>query len=102
MASARNERETLIATIRSLLALRYPEFEVVVVNDGSDDDTLDQVRAAISRLPGKIGVPILEAHGAKRLAALDPSKYASVLFACVEAAAFGMMRPSCARPGGLG
>ena len=51
LVPAHNERETLIATIRSLLALRYPEFEVVVINDGSEDDTLDLVRAAFSLHP---------------------------------------------------
>ncbi len=51
LVPAHNERETLIATIRSLLALQYPEFEVVVINDGSDDDTLDLVRAAFSLYP---------------------------------------------------
>jgi cellulose synthase/poly-beta-1,6-N-acetylglucosamine synthase-like glycosyltransferase len=51
LVPAHNERETLIVTIRSLLALRYPEFEVVVINDGSDDDTLDLVRAAFSLYP---------------------------------------------------
>jgi cellulose synthase/poly-beta-1,6-N-acetylglucosamine synthase-like glycosyltransferase len=44
LVPAFNERETLLTTVRSLLTLRYPEFEIVVVNDGSTDDTLDQVR----------------------------------------------------------
>ena len=51
LVPAHNERETLIATIRSLLTLRYPEFEVVVINDGSSDDTLELVRAAFSLYP---------------------------------------------------
>jgi cellulose synthase/poly-beta-1,6-N-acetylglucosamine synthase-like glycosyltransferase len=37
---AYNEEKTIAATIRSLLSLRYPEFEVIVVNDGSSDRTL--------------------------------------------------------------
>lgn len=51
LVPAFNERETLIATIRSLLTLRYPEFEIVVVNDGSTDDTLDLVRRAFALYP---------------------------------------------------
>jgi glycosyltransferase involved in cell wall biosynthesis len=37
--SARNEYELLQKTLPLILAQDYPEFEVVVVNDGSDDDT---------------------------------------------------------------
>lgn len=38
---AYNEGRTIIESVRSLLALRYPRLEVVVVNDGSADDTLE-------------------------------------------------------------
>jgi cellulose synthase/poly-beta-1,6-N-acetylglucosamine synthase-like glycosyltransferase len=51
LVPAFNERLTLIATIRSLLTLRYPEFEVVVINDGSTDDTLELVRRAFNLHP---------------------------------------------------
>lgn len=37
---AHNEELTVVATVRSLLQLRYPQFEIVVVNDGSKDGTL--------------------------------------------------------------
>jgi cellulose synthase/poly-beta-1,6-N-acetylglucosamine synthase-like glycosyltransferase len=40
---AYNEQETVVANIRSLLALHYPEFEVIVVNDGSKDNTLKRL-----------------------------------------------------------
>lgn len=40
---AHNEERTIIATVRSLLRLGYPTFEVVVVNDGSTDRTLQAV-----------------------------------------------------------
>lgn len=35
-----NEEETCVESIRSLLNLHYPDFEVLVVNDGSSDQTL--------------------------------------------------------------
>ena len=40
---AYNEGEALVDAVRSLLALDYPEFEVIVVNDGSTDDTLSRL-----------------------------------------------------------
>ncbi|PLR26597.1 glycosyl transferase [Caulobacter zeae] len=40
MAPAYNEALTIVESVRSLLALQYPHFEVVVVNDGSKDETL--------------------------------------------------------------
>ena len=38
---AYNEEATIIASVRSFLALQYPLFEVVVVNDGSKDTTVE-------------------------------------------------------------
>jgi len=45
LVPARNEEATIAASVRSLLQFEYPEFEVVVVNDGSSDGTL----AALTR-----------------------------------------------------
>jgi cellulose synthase/poly-beta-1,6-N-acetylglucosamine synthase-like glycosyltransferase len=44
VASAYNEAATIVGSVRSLLQLNYPEFEVVVCNDGSTDDTLEILR----------------------------------------------------------
>src|SRR5215210_1614988 len=41
---AYNEEATIVASVRSFLALQYPLFEVVVVNDGSKDRTIEVLR----------------------------------------------------------
>src|SRR4051812_47268324 len=55
IAPAYNEEATLAESVRSLLLLNYPQFEVIVVSDGSTDGTIavggrefDLVRAPLS------------------------------------------------------
>lgn len=43
IAPAYNESMTIIDNIRSLLSLDYPSMEVIVVNDGSKDDTIPKL-----------------------------------------------------------
>lgn len=43
LAPAYNEEVTIVESVNSLLALHYPEMEVIVINDGSKDGTLQQV-----------------------------------------------------------
>ncbi|MHB8696001.1 MAG: glycosyltransferase family 2 protein [Solirubrobacteraceae bacterium] len=48
---AYNEEAGIVESVRSLLALRYPLFEVVVVNDGSADRTLEVLDDAFELAP---------------------------------------------------
>jgi cellulose synthase/poly-beta-1,6-N-acetylglucosamine synthase-like glycosyltransferase len=43
---AYNEEAGIVESVRSLLSLRYPKLEVIVVDDGSTDATLDRLRRA--------------------------------------------------------
>jgi cellulose synthase/poly-beta-1,6-N-acetylglucosamine synthase-like glycosyltransferase len=48
---AYNESTSIVTSIRALLQLEYPDFELVVVNDGSTDDTLDKLIQAFELYP---------------------------------------------------
>ena len=46
LVPAYNESATIEASVTAILTLEYRNYEVVVVNDGSKDDTMDQLRHA--------------------------------------------------------
>jgi cellulose synthase/poly-beta-1,6-N-acetylglucosamine synthase-like glycosyltransferase len=48
---AYNEEAGIVESVRSLLALRYPRLEVVVVNDGSSDATIARLADAFDLVP---------------------------------------------------
>jgi cellulose synthase/poly-beta-1,6-N-acetylglucosamine synthase-like glycosyltransferase len=48
---AHNEETTIAHTVSSILAVSYPELEVVVVNDGSTDGTFDELSSAFDLVP---------------------------------------------------
>ena len=43
---AYNEGPGIVEAVRAMLALRYPEFEVLVIDDGSSDDTYERLAEA--------------------------------------------------------
>lgn len=51
LVPAYDEEVVIVETVRSLLALRYPRHQVVVVNDGSTDATLERLRDAFDLAP---------------------------------------------------
>jgi cellulose synthase/poly-beta-1,6-N-acetylglucosamine synthase-like glycosyltransferase len=46
LVPAFNEERTIVESVRSVLALKYPEFETVVIEDGSTDGTFDALYKA--------------------------------------------------------
>ena len=51
ISPAFNEEATLVESVRSLLSLNYPEFEVLVSNDGSTDGTMETLTNAFNLEP---------------------------------------------------
>ena len=52
IVAAHDEEKTIVETVRSLMMVNYSEFEIIVVNDGSNDATLERLIRAfdLSRL----------------------------------------------------
>ncbi len=48
---AYNEQATIVTSVRSMLQLAYGNFEVIVINDGSRDETLQVLRDAFALRP---------------------------------------------------
>ncbi len=51
IAPTYNEEPTCVESVRSLLTLEYPAYEILVVNDGSDDGTLARMLEAFEMEP---------------------------------------------------
>ena len=67
LVPAFNEQAVIVESVRSLLALRYPRHEIVVVSDGSTDGTIDVLKQAFNLAPGRkalrTGVPTAAVRG---------------------------------------
>lgn len=54
IAPAHNEEKSIRVAVRNLLEIDYPELELIVVNDGSVDRTLDEMKEAFQLRPVRI------------------------------------------------
>ncbi|MFS0862187.1 glycosyltransferase family 2 protein [Fredinandcohnia sp. 179-A 10B2 NHS] len=43
LVPAYNESVGIMGSIRSLISIEYPEYEIIIINDGSKDDTLEKL-----------------------------------------------------------
>jgi len=57
LVPAHNEAPIIVDTVRSLLQLNYPSTEVIVINDGSTDETLERLVEAFDLEPIEAPVP---------------------------------------------
>lgn len=56
VVAALNEEAVIVPSIRSLLQLDYSEYEVVIVNDGSKDNTLEVLKKEFSLMPQPVAI----------------------------------------------
>ncbi len=70
LVPAHNEEETITDSVKNLLSLHYANFEVIIVNDGSDDGTLgrllDAFGLALTSQPYKQSLPTMPIRGIYR------------------------------------
>lgn len=59
LVPAYNEEVTIEESVKSLLRLDYPSFEIVICNDGSKDGTVDVLRKAFNLVQTDMEVPDL-------------------------------------------
>jgi len=67
LVPAYNESEGIVQTVESLLHLEYSEYEIIVINDGSSDETLQLLidRFELVRFPQvpRVAIPTQEIRG---------------------------------------
>ena len=72
LVPAYNEEAGIVASVRSLLDLRYPRHEVIVINDGSKDGMMDRLKEAYDLVPVRLAVRTGAEH--KRIVASYASR----------------------------
>jgi len=66
LVPAFNEAPNIVENVKALLALNYPSFEVIVINDGSSDNTLEKLKSGFSlRSVNHIYRHVIKTHSIK-------------------------------------
>jgi cellulose synthase/poly-beta-1,6-N-acetylglucosamine synthase-like glycosyltransferase len=82
---AHNEAAGIVEAVQAMTAMRYPDFEVVVVDDGSRDDTVAQVVEAFDMVEMPIVVPtVIPTRGKVLSTYLSRRGSHNVLLVCKE------------------
>ncbi|MEH6405738.1 MAG: glycosyltransferase [Leeuwenhoekiella sp.] len=67
LAPAYNEEANVIENVKSLLTLNYPSYEIVIINDGSKDGTLNRLIETFDMVPDELlhynDIPTKEVRG---------------------------------------
>ena len=75
LAPAHNEEKTIVESVQALLGLNYPHLELIIVNDGSQDDTLHElIRSSSLHRADLVYDPLIPTRSIKGLyiSTLDP------------------------------
>lgn len=80
VAPAYNEGKTIITNVYSLLSIQYPNFQLIIANDGSKDDSLEQLIKEFNliTIPFISGSPEISCAKIKNLYKSTNPKYANL------------------------
>jgi cellulose synthase/poly-beta-1,6-N-acetylglucosamine synthase-like glycosyltransferase/peptidoglycan/xylan/chitin deacetylase (PgdA/CDA1 family) len=70
MIPAYNEEQNIGATVESIIASRYKKKEIIVIDDGSKDNTSDEVRAVIDAHPNE-AIQLIQVQNGGKARALN-------------------------------
>lgn len=85
IAPAFNEGKVIEASIRSLLNLDYPHYEVLIIDDGSTDDTLERARTLEGQYPNARVQVLWKPNGGKSSALnFGIARAAGDFFLCMD------------------
>ncbi len=80
LAPAYNESATIVQNVNSLLKLNYPTMEIVVINDGSRDDTLETlIKEFRLRSTRRVYVPKIDTKPVRGVYVSDAPQYKNLI-----------------------
>lgn len=62
LVPAYNEEVSILSSVEALLQLQFPDFEVVVINDGSSDQTMERLIDYFQLEPVQMPIPLVIDH----------------------------------------